>query len=422
MRCEIISVGTELLMGQTTNTNARDIARELLSLGIGVYYQTVVGDNEQRLAEVFELALQRSDLIVLTGGLGPTDDDLTRETVARVLGLPLEKSPLWEQKLREFFSRFKRPMAEINLRQAMVPRGGKVLNNDGGTAPGILLEEKGKIIILLPGPPREALPMFKGQVIPFLREKLSGEGQLAVLRSKVLRIIGLGESVMAEMIQEHLKNQGNPTIAPLAKGAEVHLRLTARGETEKEAESLLTAKAEEIKKVLGDYIYGEDDEELELAVARLLWQSGKTLALAESCTGGLLSHRLTNIPDSSRYMLAGLVTYSNEAKSEILGVDHALIAAVGAVSSQVAEAMAAGARRLCRADIGVGITGIAGPGGKTAQKPVGLTYIALESEDYKICKRFEFWGERLDIKLRATQSALYLLYQYLIKKKRKEII
>lgn len=413
MRCEIISVGTELLMGQTTNTNARDIAKELLSLGIGVYYQTVVGDNEQRLAEVFELALQRSDLIILTGGLGPTDDDLTREAVARVLGLPLEKSLLWEQKLQEFFSRFKRPMAEINLRQAMVPRGGKVLINDRGTAPGILLEEKGKIIILLPGPPREALPMFREQVIPFLREKLSGEGELAVLRSKVLRIIGLGESVMAEMIQEHLKNQGNPTIAPLAKGAEVHLRLTARGETEKEAESLLNAKAEEIKKVLGDYIYGEDEEELELAVARLLWQSGKTIALAESCTGGMLSHRLTNIPDSSRYMLAGLVTYSNEAKSEILGVDPALIASAGAVSSQVAEAMAKGARRLCRADIGVGITGIAGPGGGTAQKPVGLTYIALESQDFKICKRFEFWGERLDIKLRATQSALYLLYQYL---------
>lgn len=413
MRCEIISVGTELLMGQITNTNARDIARELLSLGIGVYYQTVVGDNEQRLAEVFSRALQRVELIILTGGLGPTDDDLTRETVAKVLGLPLQKSSLWEQKLQEFFSRFKRPMAEINLRQAMVPRGGKILLNDRGTAPGILLEEKGKIIVLLPGPPREMLPMFKEQVIPLLREKLLNEGNLAVLRSKVLRIIGLGESVMAEMIRPHLENQGNPTIAPLAKGAEVHLRLTARGSSEKEAELLLNSKAEEIKKVLGDYIYGEDEEELELAVARLLWQSGKTIALAESCSGGLLCHRLTNIPDSSRYLLAGLVTYSNEAKIKILGVDPSLITRVGAVSREVAEAMAAGVRRLCRADIGLGITGIAGPGGGTAQKPVGLTYIALETEDFKLCNRYEFWGERLDIKVRATQTALYLLFRYL---------
>jgi nicotinamide-nucleotide amidase len=403
-------------MGQITNTNARDIARELLSLGIGVYYQTVVGDNEPRLAEVFNQALKRAELIILTGGLGPTDDDLTRETVAKVLELPLEKNSVWEQKLQEFFSRFKRPMAEINLRQAMVPRGGKILLNDRGTAPGIFLENKGKIIILLPGPPRELLPMLKEQVIPLLREKLLEKGEQGVLQSKVLRIIGLGESAMVEMIRPLLEKQDNPTIAPLAKGAEVHLRLTARGSSEGEAASLLASKAAEIRKVLGDYIYGEDEEELELAVARLLWQKGKTIALAESCTGGLLCHRLTNIPDSSRYLLAGLVTYSNEAKIDLLGIDPALLAQVGAVSGEVAEAMAAGARRLCRADIGVGITGIAGPGGATPQKPVGLTYIALEAENFKLCQRYEFWGSRLDIKERASQSALYLLLRYLLRK------
>jgi nicotinamide-nucleotide amidase len=419
MRCEIISVGTELLMGQITNTNARDIARELFSLGIGVYYQTVVGDNEKRLAEVFNQALKRAELIILTGGLGPTDDDLTRETVAKVLALPLEKNRVWEQRLQEFFSRFKRPMAEINLRQAMVPRGGKILLNDRGTAPGIFLEEKGKIIVLLPGPPRELLPMFKEQVIPLLREKLQEKGNLALLQSKVLRIIGLGESAMAEMIRPLLEKQDNPTIAPLAKGAEVHLRLTARGSSDREVEALLASKAEEIKKVLGDYIYGEDEEELEFAVARLLWQKGKTIALAESCSGGLLCHRLTNIPDSSLYLLAGLVTYSNEAKINILGVDPAIIAKVGAVSTEVAEAMATGVRRLCRADIGVGITGVAGPGGGTPQKPVGLTYIALEAEDFKLCHRYEFWGSRLDIKERASQSALHLLRLYLMEKLKK---
>ncbi len=419
MRCEIISVGTELLMGQITNTNARDIARELLPLGVGVYYQTVVGDNGPRLADVFGQALKRAELIILTGGLGPTDDDLTRETVAGVLELPLEKSSIWEQRLKEFFSRSKRPMAEINMKQTMIPRGGTILLNDRGTAPGIMLEQQGKIIILLPGPPREMLPMLKAQVIPLLREKLLEKGSLAVLRSKVLRVIGLGESAMAEMIRPLLEEQTNPTIAPLAKGWEVHLRLTARGNSEEEVEELLASKAGEIRKVLGYYIYGEDEEELELAVARLLWQSGKTIALAESCSGGLLCHRLTNIPDSSRYMLAGLVTYSNEAKANILGIDPALIARVGAVSPEVAEAMASGVRRLCRADIGVGITGIAGPGGATPQKPVGLTYIALETDDFNICRRYEFWGSRLDVKERASQSALYMLYRYLMEKLKK---
>ncbi|MGI6327636.1 MAG: competence/damage-inducible protein A [Dethiobacteria bacterium] len=414
MRCEIIAVGTELLMGQTTNTNARDIARELSSLGVGVYYQAVVGDNEERLADVFRQALGRADLIILTGGLGPTDDDITRETVARVLELPLEKNKAWEEKLEKFFARFKRPMVAMNLRQTMVPRGGRLFYNDRGTAPGIYLEAEGKFIILLPGPPREMLPMFKEQVIPLLREKLQEQGNLGILQSKVLRIIGLGESAMAEMIKPLLENQDNPTLAPLAKGAEVHLRITAHGSSPEEAGELIKRKVEEVRKILGNYIYGEDGEDLEYAVAKLLWEKGKTLALAESCSGGLLSHRLTNIPDSSRYFLAGLVTYSNEAKINILGVDPELIASLGAVSDEVAREMASGVRRLCHADIGLGITGIAGPGGETPGKPVGLTYIALEGDRFQFCNRFEFWGNRLDVKERATQTALNLLRLYLL--------
>ncbi|MGI6307088.1 MAG: competence/damage-inducible protein A [Dethiobacteria bacterium] len=416
MRCEIISVGTELLMGQTVNTNAGDLARELFSLGIGVYYQTAVGDNEERLAEVFRQALQRSGLIILTGGLGPTEDDLTRETVARVLGLPLERNRDWEQRLEEFFHRFKRPMSALNLRQALVPRGGKILPNDRGTAPGIYLdlqEKKGPVVILLPGPPWEMLPMFREQVLPLLRAKLQGKGDLAILQSKVLRVIGLGESTLAEMIAPLLENQSNPTLAPLAKAGEVHLRMTAHGCSEKEVQALLDSKAQELREILGDYIYGEDEEGLEFAVARLLWEKKRTLALAESCSGGLLSHRLTNIPGSSLYLLAGLVTYSNEAKVQMLGVNPTTLEREGAVSIAVAEQMAAGVRRLCKANLGVGITGIAGPGGGTPQKPVGLTYLALEAENFKFSRRYEFWGSRQVIKERASQTALYLLWLYL---------
>ena len=229
MRCEIIAVGTELLMGQTTNTNARDIARELLSLGIGVYYQTVVGDNEERLAEVVKRAMERVDLVILSGGLGPTNDDLTRETVARVLGISMEKNAEGEKRLLEFFSRFKRPFAENNLRQAMVPEGALMLPNDRGTAPGNFLEQERHTFVLLPGPPREMLPMLRGQVIPLLKKKLEAGGELAVLQSRILHVIGLGESSLVEMLKDMLDNQDNPTIAPLAKGAEVHLRLTAHG-------------------------------------------------------------------------------------------------------------------------------------------------------------------------------------------------
>ncbi len=416
MRCEIIAVGTELLMGQTTNTNARDIARELLSLGIGVYYQTVVGDNGERLAEVVRQAMERADLIILSGGLGPTNDDLTRETVAQVLDIPMEKNVEWERRLMEFFSRFKRPFAENNLRQAMVPEGALMLRNDRGTAPGIVLEKGNHTFVLLPGPPREMLPMLKGQVIPLLKKKLVASGELSVLQSRILHVIGLGESSLVEMLQDMLARQDNPTIAPLAKGTEVHLRLTAHGHFPGEAEGLLTQKTEEIKAILGDYVYGEDADTLELAVARQLKEAGKTLALAESCSGGLLTHRVTNIPGSSEYLLCGLVTYSNEAKMGLLGVNPATISSQGAVSEETAAEMAAGIRRASGADLGLSITGIAGPGGGTSEKPVGLTYISLEAENFSLTRQYNFWGCREEIKERATQAALYLLRLYLLGK------
>ncbi|MEW5921421.1 MAG: competence/damage-inducible protein A [Bacillota bacterium] len=417
MRCEIIAVGTELLMGQIVNTNGAEMARDLAGLGIGVYYQTVVGDNEERLAEVFSLALKRADLIICSGGLGPTTDDITRETVARVLGLPLEQNEFWVKKLYEYFERVGRPLIQSNLRQAMLPRGGRLLPNDRGTAPGIFLEHEQRIFVLLPGPPGELLPMFRRQVIPLLRERLEQVEDLAVLQSKVLRVSGLGESLIAERIKDVLDKQDNPTIAPLARGGrEVHLRLTARAGTAAEAARLLEDKAEEIRRILGDYIYGEDEEGLEHSVARLLWQKKMTIAVAESCSGGLLSHRLTDVPGSSLYMMAGLITYSNAAKADILGVDPQLIARRGAVSNGVALQMACGARRVGRAHIGIGITGIAGPDGGTAEKPVGLTYIALVDGGFDYCRDFHFWGSRQEIKERAAQTALHLLRLYLLGK------
>lgn len=418
MRCEIIGVGTELLMGQIINTNARDVSGELFAVGVGVYYQSVVGDNRERLKEVFERALERADLVILTGGLGPTNDDITRDTVAEVLGLSQQKDAEWEKRLEEFFRRLGRPMAESNRRQALVPEGGILLSNERGTAPGIYLEKNGRTIVLLPGPPRELLPMLRDHVIPRLKVKLQDRGELAVFKSKVLRVIGLGESAMTEMIKPLLEAQKNPTIAPLAKSSEVHLRITARAATTEEAEALLSAEAEKIKKVLGDYIYGEDEEELELVVARLLWERKKTVALAESCSGGLLCHRLTNVPGSSSYLLGGFVTYSNEAKAGILGVKKELLESKGAVSAEVASMMAAGARKLCGADIGVGITGIAGPGGETPEKPLGLTFIGLSVPALDYTRRYEFWGGRLEIKERASQTALHLMRLYLLGKLR----
>ena len=434
MKCEIIAVGTELLMGQIVNTNAAELAVELSGLGVGIYYQTVVGDNPGRLEEVFRTALNRSELIVLCGGLGPTDDDLTRETVASVLGLPLEKNEEWEARLEDFFRKLNRKMSRFNRRQAMVPMGGILMANDRGTAPGLLLDldnmkkveadwdrkpessRQAKIIIMVPGPPKEMLPMFRRHAVPYLQETLKESGELGLLQSKILRVIGLGESEIAEKIDHILRKQTNPTIAPLVNGYEVHLRITALSKSKEDADRLINETAEEIKDVLGDHIYGEDNEDLGIAVAKMLWEKNLTVSVAESCTGGYLSHRLTNIPDSSRYFKAGLVTYSNEAKAALLGVDPATLEAHGAVSEEVALQMAAGARKAGGSDIAVGITGIAGPTGGTEEKPVGLTYISLETEEGSSCRRNTFWGNRFEIKEKASQSALYMMWNYLKKK------
>ncbi len=416
MKSEIITVGTEILMGQISNTNASFLSDELLKLGVGVYYQSVVGDNPARLEEVFKTALQRADLVVMTGGLGPTQDDLTRETVARVLQLHLEKDNRWEERLEEFFRQRGRTMPDNNRKQALVPRGGKILPNKRGTAPGIFLENKEKVVILLPGPPREMKELYREQVSPLLKEKLQNRGIEGVLISKTLKVIGLGESAMEEKISSLLREQDNPTIAPLAKRSEVHLRITARAANKEEAADMIEQKKREIEKVLGDYIYGEDDQELEDVVADLLMEKSITLAVAESCSGGLLCHRLTNIPGSSGYLVSGLVTYSNQAKIDFLGVQEDMLEKKGAVSEEVAAAMASGVRKRTGAEIGLGITGIAGPSGGTPEKPVGLTYISLNTAYLEYCRGYQLWGTRQEIKERASQAALNLLRYYLLGK------
>ena len=418
MKSEIISVGTELLLGDIVNSNAQFLAQELRELGINVYYQSVVGDNETRLKEVFSRSLERCDLVILTGGLGPTKDDLTKEAVAKVLGLEMEKNSWWEEKLEEFFQKRKRPMAEVNRKQAWLFKGSTLLPNPNGTAPGIFWENSDtrQLVILLPGPPRELQTIFLEEVVPRLREKLEGTGELGVLKSNVLRTVGIGESALVDKIKPVLEKQKNPTIAPLAKLAEVHLRISAWAEDVFQADKMLAEKKGELKEILGDYIYGEDEEELEEVVAKMLWEKNLSLALAESCTGGFLSSRLTNIPGSSNFLQGSMVTYSDEAKIKLLEVNREIINKNGAVSSEVAIVMAENARKIMGSDVGLGITGIAGPGGGTEEKPVGLTYIALSAEDKKFCRDYRYWGNRQEIKTRVTQGALEILRRYLMGK------
>ncbi len=422
MKAEIIAVGTELLMGHVVNTNAAEIAQMLAELGIGVYHQTVVGDNHDRLQAAVSAAADRVDLVVLTGGLGPTEDDLTRETVAEVLGLPLKRNEAWAHHLQELFvSRGwarRHAFPQNNFRQAMVPDGAELLPNSRGTAPGIFLTSRGTTFALVPGPPGEMRGLMREQVLPRLASLISEEGNEAVLVSRVLRVIGVGESRAAELLKEILDNQTNPTIAPLAHLGEMTFRLTAHSTDRTEAERLIDEAAARIYDILGDAIYGEDDATLEEVVGRLLLERNMTAATAESCTGGLIGDRLTNVPGSSRYFLGGVVAYSNDVKVSHLGVSDEVILRDGAVSESVAAAMARGACAAFHSDVGIAVTGIAGPDGGSEEKPVGLTWIAVaapapEGGPAVTCRRYHFPGDRREIKERAAHAALALAREVL---------
>ncbi|NLN53658.1 MAG: competence/damage-inducible protein A [Firmicutes bacterium] len=408
MKAEIIATGTELLLGQTVNTNARFLSEKLAQMGIDVYWHTVVGDNAVRLEAALRLALSRSDIIITSGGLGPTMDDLTKETVAKVLQLPLEVNAEWERQLINMFASRGSKMTQNNYKQALLPRGAKLITNDYGTAPGIWLEHRDKIIVLLPGPPRELEPMFIEKIMPLLPSSGSS------LVSRTLKVVGLGESSVEDKLAEIIAAQTNPTIAPLAKLGEVHLRLTAKARSKTECQELLDETEAKLTARLGNAIYARDEQTMGSVVAELLSKNKLSLALAESCTGGYLAHTLTNIPGSSSFFSAGLVTYSNEAKSKLLGIPLQFIEEHDAVSAEVGRAMASQVREVAESDLGLGITGIAGPTGGTADKPVGLVYIALATPTTVTCQRFNFFGKRENIKERAVMSALNMLRLYLI--------
>lgn len=410
MRAEIISVGTELLLGQIVDTDAAYLSKLLPQFGIDIHYRVTVGDNESRLADALKLALSRSDIVFTIGGLGPTMDDLTKETVAAVLGDEMVLHEESAEHMRRFFASRGIEMPESNLKQAMVPKRGKVLPNPMGTAPGAAFEADGKVVIVLPGPPREFVEMVDSRVVPYLRE-LVGDSA-GIIRSRTLRITGLGESTVAEMVKG-LMLGSNPTVAPYASPGEVHLRITAKTGTVEEADAMISEMDDKLVAILGKSVFGRDDESLERVVVKTLTERGLKLALAESCTGGLIASRITDISGSSEPFIVGFVTYSNRAKKEVLGVDEQLLNKYGAVSEQTARAMAEGARRVSGADVAISVTGIAGPTGGTATKPVGLVYMALSMADETIAFEHRFSGNRLDIKQRASQAALHMLWKHL---------
>lgn len=405
MKTEIIAVGTELLLGQICNGNARFLSEKLAELGINVYWHSTVGDNTARLAGVLKAALDRADLLILCGGLGPTRDDLTKETAAEVLGLPLEINKEWEYRLEQFFSMLGRRMPDNNRKQALLPRGAQIIFNEHGTAPGVWLEHGRQVLILLPGPPRELEPMFVHEVTPRLQKFAGGK----IIVSRVLKVAGLGESALDEAITDLLTAQSNPTIATLAQYSEVHLRLTAKAGSREEAEILLDGLEDKLRNRLGESVFGRDGERLVEQVAKLLIERRLTLAVSESCTGGLLAGLLTSVPGSSAYFLQGLVTYSNRSKTALLGIDPALLCKYGAISPEVAGAMAENGRKLAGSDLCLAVTGIAGPAGGTEEKPPGLVYIASATAQDLDCRRFNFPGTRQSIQERAAATALNLL-------------
>ena len=410
MRAELLAVGSELLGALRSDTNTLWLTEKLLEVGVEVAARITVADDAALLESAFRNALGRADLVIATGGLGPTEDDLTREAAAAALGRGLHRDQEILEALKVRFARLLRQMAPINEKQADVIDGAVALPNARGTAPGQRIENEGRLLFLLPGPPGEMQPMFTGQVLPIVRERAGG----AVLRTRVLRIAAMAESDVDQAAAPVYKTFTNPRTTILGAAGQVELHLTAEGKSEAEAEERIEALAVGIRQALPGRIFSEDGRELPEVVADLLRDRRRTLALAESCTGGLLSARLTDVAGASAFLDRSFVTYSNRAKVEELGVDAGLVERLGAVSEEVAAAMAAGARRVAGADIGVGITGIAGPDGGTPEKPVGLVYVALEGAAGTRVRRAVFPGGRERVRYQATQVALEMLRRGLL--------
>ena len=413
MVVELISVGTEILLGNIVNTNATYLAEQCALLGCSLYRQSVVGDNEGRLEEVVRQALGRSDIIILTGGLGPTKDDLTKEIVAKVFGRELYLDEHIKERITTYMQRLNRShITENNWKQAMIPEGAIILDNDNGTAPGLILEdrENGKTAILMPGPPAEMHPMFEKDVAPYLN-KQQPEG----IYSRMVKICGIGESAAETMVADLMDKQSNPTLAPYAKTGEVHFRITAKAKTKEEAEAMMAPMLEEMKKRFGKAIYTtEENVTLEDAVVELLKQKNFTVTTAESCTAGKLAGRIMNVAGASEVYNEGYITYANAAKEKLLGVKHETLETFGAVSEETAKEMAMGAAKEAGADAALSVTGIAGPGGGTPEKPVGLVYIGCYVQGEVYVKKCQFTGNRERNRDSSVVQALTLLREKLL--------
>lgn len=401
MKAEILAVGTELLLGDILNTNAQFLSKELALMGIDIYFQTVVGDNKQRLLSALDIAFKRADIVITSGGLGPTGDDLTKEVCSEFFNRELYLDKACLEKLEGFFKGREMPLS--NLKQAYMPQGAIILTNPWGTADGCIIEENGKILIVLPGPPNELVPLFNSAVKPYLSRSM---GKIFV--SKELHLSGIGESAAAEAVADLLE-LGNPTVAPYAKINEMMFRITATGSDMDECCRIIEPVRTEIYSRLGEYIYGEDKTTLSDAVVSLMREKGLTIATAESCTGGMVSARIVDSAGASAVLMNGIVSYSNESKMKNLGVKAETLASYGAVSPQVCEEMCVGVARVSNTDIGISTTGVAGPDGGTREKPVGLVYIGVCINGKVTVKELRLKGDRNKIRNRATAEVLNLL-------------
>lgn len=410
MIIELITTGSELLLGQIVNTNAAYMAASLNKAGFDVVYQTTVGDNRKRMKAVIKQALARADIVITSGGLGPTQGDITKEVCAEVLGRELIYNEACAESIKSYLAQLGKEVVESTMRQAMIPEKADFFLNHNGTAPGVVQEKDGRLLINLPGPPREMKDMLERSLKPYLEDKY---GFSAVIVSRVLDTFGIGEAALELRIKDLILEQHNPTLALLARPSGVIIRITAKAADNDQAEQMINVLEKEIRSRVGEFVYAVDDAGMEEVVGSMLLARKLTISCAESCTGGLLSSRLTDVPGSSAYVRGSIVSYDNAVKAELLEVDPQVLESKGAVSDEVAAQMAAGVRKHIGTDVGVGITGIAGPGGGTPLKPIGLVYIAVANgKGVRVCRNL-FNGSRREIKYRATQAALDMVRQYI---------
>ena len=413
MKAEIISIGSEILRGQIIDTNANFIAKKLVESGIDLEHISTVSDKSESLLSTLKLALQRSGLIITTGGLGPTEDDITYQTIARALNLKLIKYPEAEENLKRILKKINTTLSPSNLKQVYLPEGAKIIINQYGTAPAMILEKDNKIICSFPGVPHEMKNLIEENLIPYLKEKFPPS---RIKKSKTLKITGLGESSVNELIRDYMNKQTNFSFGIYANPEDIQIQITTQALTEKETEKLLQSSANRLTKILGNYIYGSDEETIEEVVGNLLKTKKLKVAVAESCTGGMLGEMITRIPGSSEYFQGGVISYNARIKEDLLKVSSKVIRKYGEVSRQVAKLMAEGVRINCHSDIGISITGIAGPGGATEKKKVGLAYMALANGKKTITQKHQLFGSRQLIRLRASRRALNMLRMYLMGK------